>query len=29
VFVHGVYVGGSLWQPLAERLDGVRCILPT
>ncbi|HUZ11074.1 MAG TPA: alpha/beta hydrolase [Acidimicrobiales bacterium] len=29
VFVHGVYVGGSLWDPLVDRLDGLRCILPT
>jgi pimeloyl-ACP methyl ester carboxylesterase len=29
VFVHGVYVGGSMWDGVAERLDGFRCILPT
>jgi pimeloyl-ACP methyl ester carboxylesterase len=29
VFVHGVYVGGSLWDAVAGRLDGMRCILPT
>jgi pimeloyl-ACP methyl ester carboxylesterase len=29
VFVHGVYVGGALWDDLAERLDGVRCVVPT
>ena len=29
VFVHGVYVGGSLWNGIAERLDGVHCVLPT
>ncbi|MDO8361294.1 MAG: alpha/beta hydrolase [Actinomycetota bacterium] len=29
VFVHGVYVGGSLWQPVVEQLDGFRCIVPT
>jgi len=29
VFVHGVYVGGSLWSALAERLTDRRCILPT
>ena len=29
VFVHGVYVGGSLWDGLAERLTGFRCIVPT
>jgi pimeloyl-ACP methyl ester carboxylesterase len=29
VFVHGVYVGGSLWDGLVGRLDGMRCIVPT
>ncbi|MET0627006.1 MAG: alpha/beta hydrolase [Acidimicrobiia bacterium] len=29
VFVHGVYVGGSLWDDVAARLDGMRCIVPT
>ena len=29
VFVHGVYVGGSLWDDVATRLDGMRCIVPT
>jgi len=29
VFVHGVWVGGSLWDDVADRLDGYRCILPT
>lgn len=29
VFVHGVYVGGSLWDGIADRLPGYRCILPT
>lgn len=31
VFVHGYAMGGSLWQPLAERLagHGLRCIAPT
>jgi pimeloyl-ACP methyl ester carboxylesterase len=29
VFVHGVYVGGALWNEVAERLDGFRRILPT
>jgi pimeloyl-ACP methyl ester carboxylesterase len=29
VFVHGVYVGGSVWEPLVDRLAGYRCILPT
>lgn len=29
VFVHGVWVGGSLWEDVAERLTDHRCILPT
>lgn len=29
VFVHGVWVGGSLWDDVAEQLPGHRCILPT
>lgn len=29
VFVHGVYVGGTLWNGVAERLDGLRCVVPT
>ena len=29
VFVHGVYVGGSLWDDVVSRLDGMRCIVPT
>lgn len=29
VFVHGVYVGGTLWDGVAERLDGFRCVVPT
>ena len=29
VFVHGVYIGGSLWDDVAMRLDGLRCIVPT
>src|SRR6202034_3848604 len=29
VFVHGVYIGGALWDGVAERLDGVRCVVPT
>lgn len=29
VFVHGVYVGGALWDDVAARLPGYRCILPT
>ena len=29
VFVHGVYVGGSVWDELVGRLDGMRCIVPT
>jgi pimeloyl-ACP methyl ester carboxylesterase len=29
VFVHGVYVGGAVWDELVARLDGKRCIVPT
>ncbi len=29
VFVHGIYVGGSLWSGVVERLAGRRCIVPT
>jgi pimeloyl-ACP methyl ester carboxylesterase len=29
VFVHGVYVGGALWDSLVEQLGGFRCIVPT
>lgn len=29
VFVHGVYIGGSLWDAVAERLESVRSIVPT
>jgi pimeloyl-ACP methyl ester carboxylesterase len=29
VFVHGVYMGGTVWNAVAERLEGVRCIVPT
>lgn len=29
VFVHGVYVGGALWDGVTERLEGVRCVVPT
>jgi pimeloyl-ACP methyl ester carboxylesterase len=29
VFVHGVWVGGSLWNDVAEGLPDFRCILPT
>jgi pimeloyl-ACP methyl ester carboxylesterase len=29
VFVHGVWVGGSLWDDVAEQLPHHRCILPT
>ncbi len=29
VFVHGVYVGGSLWNEVVDRLEGYRCIVPT
>ena len=29
VFVHGVWVGGSLWDDVAEQLGDHRCILPT
>ncbi|MET0146603.1 MAG: alpha/beta hydrolase [Ilumatobacteraceae bacterium] len=29
LFVHGVYVGGSVWNAVVDRLDGHRCIVPT
>lgn len=29
VFVHGVWVGGALWDDVADRLPDHRCILPT
>lgn len=29
VFVHGVWVGGALWDDVAEHLQAFRCILPT
>jgi pimeloyl-ACP methyl ester carboxylesterase len=29
VFVHGVYVGGSVWTEVAGRLSDHQCILPT
>lgn len=29
VFVHGVYVAGALWDDVASRLPGNRCIAPT
>jgi pimeloyl-ACP methyl ester carboxylesterase len=29
VFVHGVWVGGALWDDVAEQLGAFRCILPT
>jgi len=29
VFVHGVWVCGSLWDDVVDRLDGMRCIVPT
>ena len=29
VFVHGVYVGGTLWEGIAERLEGFRCVVAT
>jgi pimeloyl-ACP methyl ester carboxylesterase len=29
VFVHGVWVAGPLWDDVVERLDGMRCIVPT
>src|ERR671922_161104 len=28
VFVHGLLVDGRLWEPVVERLDGHRCIVP-
>jgi pimeloyl-ACP methyl ester carboxylesterase len=29
VFVHGVWVAGALWNDVVDRLDGLRCIVPT
>jgi len=29
VFVHGVYIGGSLWDGVAQRLESVQCVVPT
>lgn len=29
VFVHGVYVGGSLWDEVAAELPEFRCVVPT
>jgi pimeloyl-ACP methyl ester carboxylesterase len=29
VFVHGVYVGGALWDDVLRHLDTLRCIVPT
>jgi pimeloyl-ACP methyl ester carboxylesterase len=29
VFVHGVWVAGPLWNDVVDRLDGMRCIVPT
>ena len=29
VFVHGVYVGGSLWDTVVDMIRGFRCIVPT
>ena len=29
VFVHGVYVGGALWDDVVGRLDRLRCVVPT
>ena len=29
VFVHGVYVGGSLWETVVGEMHGFRCIVPT
>jgi pimeloyl-ACP methyl ester carboxylesterase len=29
VFVHGVWVAGPVWNDVVERLDGMRCIVPT
>lgn len=29
VFVHGVWVCGSLWDDVIARLDGLRCVAPT
>ena len=29
VFVHGVWVGGRLWDDVVGRLTGMRCVVPT
>lgn len=29
VFVHGVWVAGPVWDDVVERLDGMRCVVPT
>jgi pimeloyl-ACP methyl ester carboxylesterase len=29
VFVHGVWVAGPLWNDVVERIQGMRCIVPT
>jgi pimeloyl-ACP methyl ester carboxylesterase len=29
VFVHGVWVAGPLWNDVVDRLDGMRCVVPT
>jgi pimeloyl-ACP methyl ester carboxylesterase len=29
LFVHGLLVDGTLWRTVAERLDGMRCVVPT
>jgi pimeloyl-ACP methyl ester carboxylesterase len=29
VFVHGLYVAGSVWSQVVDRLDGLRSIVPT
>jgi pimeloyl-ACP methyl ester carboxylesterase len=28
VFIHGALVDGRLWEPVVQRLDGARCIVP-
>ena len=28
VFVHGVLVDGRLWEPVVDRLEGLRCVVP-